>query len=291
MDWETYRDIWPNAAHSHFVSSRPHSWHVQMAGSGEAVLLLHGAGGATHSWRDLFPELAKDWHVLAPDLPGHGFTRLGALQRSGLTLMARDLATLLAVLEVQPSAIIGHSAGAALALELAMILPKRPRAIVTVNAALEDFRGVAGWLFPAMAKMLALNPFTAPTFATMARKGDVGKLIQSTGSEIDPVGAALYRACIGDARHVDGAITMMSQWHLSGLQSRLPDIAVPTLLLTGRKDQTVPPDGSRRAALRLPAGTHQCLGDLGHLAHEEAPEMVLAAIREHLAPAPQRQAG
>ena len=49
-------------------------WHVQMMGTGPQVLLLHGAGAATHSWRDVAPLLARDFTVIAPDLPGHGFT-------------------------------------------------------------------------------------------------------------------------------------------------------------------------------------------------------------------------
>ena len=43
-------------------------------GDGPDLLLLHGSGAATHSWRDLAPLLARDFRVIAPDLPGHGFT-------------------------------------------------------------------------------------------------------------------------------------------------------------------------------------------------------------------------
>ena len=47
-------------------------WHVQVAGDGPVLLLLHGTGAATHSWRDLLPLLAERFTVVAPDLPGHG---------------------------------------------------------------------------------------------------------------------------------------------------------------------------------------------------------------------------
>ena len=48
--------------------------HVQRLGRGPSMLLLHGTGASTHSFRDLLPALAEHFDVLAPDLPGHGFT-------------------------------------------------------------------------------------------------------------------------------------------------------------------------------------------------------------------------
>ncbi|MEM0936407.1 MAG: alpha/beta fold hydrolase BchO [Pseudomonadota bacterium] len=280
MDWASYADIWPHAATSRFVQARPHRWHVQLMGPEDApvLLLLHGTGGATHSWRDVAPRLAERFRVVVPDLPGHGFTRLGAMQRSSPDLMAQDLAALLGKLGTPPDAIVGHSAGGALALRLAQRGDARPRALVGLNAALESFAGAAGWLFPIMAKALALNPFVAPTFARMARPTGVERLIGGTGSRIDPLGLALYRACISDARHVDGALTMMAQWRLSALERALPRLELPTLLLAGTDDRAVPPSTSKRAAARLPEGRVELLPGLGHLAHEEAPEEITTRI-------------
>jgi len=288
MDWSDYAETWPNAQASRFVRARPHRWHVQVMGPEGApcVLLLHGTGGASHSWRDIAPALAASYRVIVPDLPGHGFTRLGALQRSSLDLMAADLATLAAQLDATPDAIVGHSAGGALALRMAQLAETPPRAVVGLNAALENFEGAAGWLFPMMAKALALNPFVAPTFARMARPAGIERLISGTGSRIDALGLALYRACISDARHVEGALTMMAQWRLTALEAALPRTAVPTLLLAGANDRAVPPETSRRAAARLPDATAEVLPRLGHLAHEEAPDEIarrlLAFLSRHL---------
>ena len=57
MRWPPPPD-WPLQAHSRQVFCAPHRWHVQDIGEGEIVLLLHGAGGSTHSFRDLIPLLA-----------------------------------------------------------------------------------------------------------------------------------------------------------------------------------------------------------------------------------------
>jgi len=280
MDWALYAETWPNADASGFHHVRPHRWHLQEMGPEEApvVLLLHGTGGASHSWRDVAPRLARHWRVLVPDLPGHGFTRLGALQRSSPDLMAADLGALLARRGAVPALLVGHSAGAALAFRLAQGAASPPAAIVGVNAALEPFEGPAGFLFPAMARALATNPFTAPLFSRLAGASAVDQMIGATGSRLDPLGRALYRACLADARHVDGALTMMAQWRLGGLAATLRQTNAPVLLLVGEEDRAVPPDTSERAAALIPEARVVRLPGLGHLAHEEAPDDVADRI-------------
>ena len=72
---------WPNRNASRHVFCAPHLWHVQEIGSGPTLLMIHGAGGASHSWRGLVPVLADHYHLVIVDLPGQGFTRLGARHR------------------------------------------------------------------------------------------------------------------------------------------------------------------------------------------------------------------
>lgn len=282
MEWARHKTVWPHAEHSRFVRAVPHRWHVQEMGQGPHLLLLHGAGGTTHSWRDLMPILARTHRVVAIDLPGQGFTRLGTKARSGLNPMAEDIARLCAQEGWQPRALIGHSAGAAVALRLADRLSGPPDAVIGINAALEPFDGAARWLFPMMAKMLALNPLTAPVLAATMTGPGVDNLLRGTGSDIDPAGRALYRAAIGDRRHVDGTLTMMAQWRPEDLMAHLPRIGLPVLLIAGDRDRAVSPDIATRAAALLPQGTALQLEGLGHLAHEEAPDMVAAHILRFL---------
>lgn len=285
MKWGQQALIWPNRAASRFVDCRPHRWHVQEMGPEDApaILLLHGAGGATHSWRDLMPALARQFRVVALDLPGQGFTRLGSKHRSGLDPTATDIASLATQEGWRFAALIGHSAGAALALRLAQKLEPVPVAVIGLNAALESFPGPAEWAFPVIAKMLSLNPMVPTVFAASAgTSAAVRSLIQSTGSTLDGEGIALYRAAISDAEHVEGALNMMAQWDLEGLQAALPGIDIPTLLIVGDGDRAVPPETSERAAKTLPNATVQHLPDLGHLAHEEAPDLVATRIAEFL---------
>jgi magnesium chelatase accessory protein len=262
---------WPNAGLSRFVACPPHNWHVQMTGTGPDLLLIHGAGGAVHSWRDLVVPLSARYRVLAIDLPGHGFTRLGTRRRSGLEPMSADIAALLRHLEVRPSAIVGHSAGAAIALQLAQILGPAPERIVSINGALENFPGLAGVLFPLIAKALALNPLTGAVVATTMSRKATQRLIEGTGSHIDARGIDLYTRLFRDRLHVSGTLGMMEQWSLNRLLPTLCDIPQPTLLLAGSRDVAVAPKASRTAAEHLPQGVFRSFADAGHLLHEEQP--------------------
>lgn len=272
---------WPDRDVSRHAYSPPHFWHVQEVGKGPALLMLHGAGGACHSWRGLTPLLRDHFRVITVDLPGQGFTRLGARHRCGLDAMAEDLRLLVQQEGWQPLAYIGHSAGAAVALRLAELCP--PKAVVGINAALGQFEGVAGWLFPAMAKVLAAAPFVAQIFSRLAgNPARVASLLASTGSQIDDRGQALYLHLLRMPSHVDATLSMMAQWTLDGLVARLPENDTPCLLLTASNDRAVPPSVSANAALRMPNARWHDIAGLGHLVHEEAPDIVAPLILEFL---------
>ena len=139
LAWDRDGLDWPNRDASQFVVAQGIKWHVQRLGSGPAILLLHGTGASTHSWRDLAPILADRFTVLAPDLPGHGFTRSLPRQRMTLPGMARAVAGLLQNLGVAPALVAGHSAGAAILARMSLdglstpsgVVGLRPRVAMT----------------------------------------------------------------------------------------------------------------------------------------------------------------
>jgi magnesium chelatase accessory protein len=290
MDWDRDLPTWPHADWSRRIECRPHRWHVQETGlasaEAETLLFLHGAGASTHSWRDVMPVLADRFHLVALDLPGQGFTRMGTRQRCGLDPMAQDIASLCATQKWTPRAIIGHSAGAAIGLRLSQLLTGKgggPPDVIGINASLAEFDGVAGWLFPVLAKLLAINPLTARIFTLGGgRISQARKLIESTGSHLDEVGLGYYARLIGDRDHVDGALRMMAQWSHGALLRDLPMVTARCLLITAAHDRAVPPETSHIAAARMPDATVMALSELGHLAHEEAPDLYAGIIRDFL---------
>jgi len=285
MRWPPPED-WPHRALSRQILSRPHRWHVQQAGRGPTLILLHGAGASAHSFAGLLPLLAQTHHAVAVDLPGQGFTQLGARHRCGLAEMAQDLAALIAQEGWQPAALIGHSAGGALALRLASRLDPMP-AVIGINPALGPFPGLAGLLFPAMAKLLSLTPGVAGAVARhAATPARVRALIQSTGSTLSEAALAPYCRLMADPAHVDATLLMMAQWELAPLLHDLPRLGCATLLLAGEADSAVPPHVADAAARRMPQARAERLAGLGHLAHEEDPARILQSITGFLATQP-----
>lgn len=277
-------ETWPHADVSRLVTGPVHRWHVQDMGAGDDLLLLHGAGGSTHSFRHMIPLLAQSFRVIALDLPGHGFTKLGARHRSGLSQMATDITALARQEGWTPRAIVGHSSGAAVALRMARTdLSKMPPHVIGINAALEEFSGLAGLLFPVMAKALSLLPGVSALFSgTASNPARVAALLEATGSKIDAEGVALYRDLVARRSHVDGTLMMMAQWNLRPLLADLPNHHAPVDFIVGSADATVPPDVSRRAAERMPNARLHRFEGLGHLSHEEKPDQTAQLITKML---------
>lgn len=279
---------WPYRTQGRKIRLSPHEWWVIDTGAPAAkpdapvVLMLHGAGGSGHSFRALIPLLSGTYRVIVPDLPGQGCTRAGGMRRLGLDAMAEDLTRLCVTAGFAPQAVIGHSAGAAIALRMADLAPLR--AIVGINAALGTFGGAAGVMFPLMARALAATPFVGGVVSRLwGTPATVAKLLAGTGSPLDAAGQAQYLTLVRDAPHVGGTLGMMSQWRLDGLMARLPSLAEPVLLIASDRDAAVPPKVSRDAAANMPNATYAEITGYGHLVHEEAAAKVADVLLPWLA--------
>lgn len=269
---------WPNREASRFIEAGGLNWHVQVMGQGPDLLLLHGTGGATHSWRDLAPLLAQRFRVIAPDLPGHGFTTARRAPDLSLPGMARSITALIGRLALKPEVVVGHSAGAAILARLCLDGAITPRLFVSLNGAFLPFEGLAGMTFPALAKMLFLNPFAPRLFAWAADHAAVANLLLGTGSKIEPRGVELYARLMRNPAHCAGALAMMANWNLETLAGDLKHLAVPTVLIVGNVDKAVPPGNASKVAALIPQASVERLPGLGHLAHEENPELVARLI-------------
>ncbi|MDP4024881.1 alpha/beta fold hydrolase [Methylobacterium sp. NEAU 140] len=281
-DWEREGRDWPHREASRFIEAAGLRWQVQEFGAPDspALLLLHGTGAANHSWRGLAPLLAEHFRVVAPDLPGHGFT--DPLRDADLSLpgMARAVAGLTEALGIAPVVVVGHSAGAAVLARMCLDGSIAPRLLAAVNGALAPLPGAAALLFPGMARMLFLNPITPKVFAWTADRAAVRRLIEGTGSGLDATGLDLYRRLFARAGHVRGALGMMANWDLAGLHRDLPRLSVRTLLVVGGADRAILPDTAFTLRDRLPDARVALIRGLGHLAHEEAPERVAEVLLE-----------
>lgn len=269
---------WPNRDASRIVDAGGLRWHVQIMGRGPCLLLLHGTGAATHSWRDLAPLLAPNFRVVAPDLPGHGFSDPMPSGRASLPGMASALGELLRTLSVEPEIVIGHSAGAAVAVK--MCLDKRicPRVILAFNGALVPFGGSAGHVFPSLARLLFLNPFVPRFFAWSAERKRVARLLAGTGSAIDARGVELYTRLFNNLGHVEATLAMMANWNLDELQRHIGQLDTKLVLVVGAGDRAVLPESAWQLKARVAKASVVTIPRLGHLAHEEDPAQFAALV-------------
>lgn len=277
--WERDGRDWPNREASRFVRAAGLRWHVQVMGQGPALLLAHGTAATTHSWRALAPLLATRFTVVAPDLPGHGFTEAPPAVSLTVPGMACALAELLDTLDLRPALAAGHSAGAAVLLRMCLDGRMAPRAVVSLNGALMPFGRSQSDFFSRMARLLAGLPFIPSLFAWRAQNRAVAeRLLRDTGSSIDARGVELYARMFRHAGHLRSALHMMANWDLHPLLRDLPRLGPALILIVGTADRAVPPSDSERLRQILPAARILRLPGLGHLAHEERPQQVAELI-------------
>jgi len=281
---------WPLSQYSQQVRSGELTWHVQSLGDGPLVCLLHGTGASTHSWRALATKLSKDFRVVMFDLPGHGQTTLPRSSGMSLTGMSHSIGALLKQLEVQPEFVVGHSAGAAIACQLTRDKHVSPAAIVSINGALQPFKGLAGQLFSPLAQLMANNEIVPSLVSWRVNQSDlVSRLLKDTGSVLDVQGQRYYEQLLKDKRHVRAALQMMARWDLNMLARHLPLLNVPLHLVVADNDKTVPPRQSIELVEKLKYGNLISLPALGHLAHEEAPVLFDSLLRDLFGSATQTQ--
>ncbi len=273
MDWAAHAAHWPLAEHSQFLNAGGIRWHVQRLGQGPVMLLLHGTGSGSFSWRGLMPLLAQHFTVVAPDLPGHAFTSRGPEGALSLPGMSEGLRALMLQMDLSPEVIVGHSAGAAIAAHMALQHGRMARCtLIGLNPAWLPLPGVASWLFGPAAKLAAINPLSAWATAKMAaRPGAIAQWVARTGSTLDAQGLDLYARVLSNAGHVHGVLSMMAAWRIKPLAARLHELQVPVCMAIGAQDQTVPPALAKQACGLMPHAQVWLQPGLGHLAHEEDP--------------------
>ncbi len=275
--WSVEGRDWPNRQHSRFIKSGGMAWHVQEMGDGPSLLLLHGTGASTHSFRDLAPALAQHFRVLMLDLPGHGFTAMPISKELSLGGMARLIGGVLSSVDFDPQIVVGHSAGAAILIAMSQAGAIRPSAIVSVNGALRPIRGAS--LFSPLAKLLFLNPLAPKLFAWRALSSEATRrLLESTGSQVDERGIELYQRLFRKPGHIAGTLGMMANWDLERLDQAIASLTMPLVLVAASGDKAVPADDADIVAARSRLARVVKLEFGGHLVHEEEPQRIADLI-------------
>lgn len=259
------------------------------AGHGAPVVLLHGIPTSAELWRPLLaPLAAAGMHVLAPDLPGYGSTRLPARADYSLGGAADVLAGWLRGAGLAPAWVVGHDAGGAVAQLLAVRAPDTVTRLTLVNS-------IADGSWPAPRARVSTLLARAGLYRPAARLGAVpnGFMRREIARGFaDASLAARFQPLVWDTKVTDPAGRAAFERHLAALTARdtaaaagaLHALTVPSQLVWGMADPFQPWAGpGRRLRALLPSASVHLLEGCGHFVPLECSPQLLTAMLE-LAP-------
>jgi pimeloyl-ACP methyl ester carboxylesterase len=275
--YRSFADVRREVPQSQFVRVGSQLVHVEQAGEGEPVLLLHGFGASSYSWRKVIPRLSASHRVIAMDLNGFGYTErpkdLASYTREG---QAALILGVLDALGIDRAHIVGHSYGGGLSLFLASTHPERFRTLVLVDSSAptypDDRRSRAASARPLanlFLRAFALRPSTV-------RRSLKASFFDDSLITPELVQAYLDRVRIEGTEDAFYGLTVPRR--VPGPRVHLEQIRVPTLAIWGAEDSLIPLASSRRSVARIPGSEFAVIENCGHLPMEEKPEELLAAL-------------
>lgn len=256
------------------------------------MVLVHGLGATNASMLPLIAALSRDFHVLAPDLPGHGGT-----QATGDAHRAQYLGTwLLSFMDqtcAEPAVLVGNSLGGRTALEAALLSPDVVRGLVLLCPAVA-FRKLRQFvpLVRLVRTEIAALPMKVPR--AVAMRG-----LRSLFADPNRVAQAWYEAAIDEFLRVFSVranrlaifsalrhVYLEEPFGETGFWDRLPALQPPALFLWGDHDNLVPAGFGRFVAQALPSAESVVIESCGHVPQFEHPELTARLTREFIAALP-----
>jgi len=273
---------------SMFVEINNISIHYKISGEGyPLIILLHGFGASTFSWREVMEPLSEEFTVVAFDRPGFGLTyrpfgeELKDFNPYSLEGQVELTALLIQYFGFEKAILIGNSAGGLTALETALKYPDKVLGLVLVDAAIYS-ANADSFLFRLLTstpQVRYLGPLVSRAFLGNSRNlldlawYDTGKL---TPDILEGYEKPLK------AENWDRALWELTLARKPYDYSKIPIIHVPSLVITGENDRIVPVEDSVRLAKELPLAQLSIIPDTGHLPHEESPGEFLEIVMPFL---------
>jgi pimeloyl-ACP methyl ester carboxylesterase len=256
------------------VASRRIAW--REAGHGEALVLVHGIGGYSASWKHQLAAFAHRYRVVAWDAPGYGGSEPLTTETPSPQDYAETLAALLQGIGIEAAHFVGHSVGAVMIAALC-----RSRAITPLSAVLLHPVTGSGAL-PADQR----ETIRRARIADLDRLGSRRFAIER-GRAI--LGRATPQAAVDEAMEVMAAVPQhgyRALWEMmcaADLFRDLDALTCPTLVLCGSDDPVSTEAACRTIAQRVPGAALKVFPGIGHYASIEAPDMFNAALGRFLA--------
>lgn len=256
-------------------------------GSGDTVLLVHGMAGSSVTWREILPQLAKKYRVIAPDLLGHGQSAKPRTDYS-LGAFAVGLRDLLDELEVDSATVVGHSLGGGIAMQFLYQHPDYCQRLVLISSG--GLGSDVGWMLRLLSAPGAelVMPLIAPSF--VLRAGDSVKSWLTSMGLRSPRGAEIWSSysSFSDAQTRESFLRTLRSvvdyrgQSVSALNRLTLKADLPTLAIWGEDDTIIPVDHAYAALEARPDCQLEVLPGVGHFAHVEAPTRVVALIDDFI---------
>jgi len=258
------------------------------AGTGPALLLIHGMAGTCENWREVIEPLARNHTVIAPDLPGHG-TSAGGPGDYSLGNLAAGLRDLLLVLGHDRATLVGHSLGGGIAMQFAYQFPEMVERLVLVSSG-----GLGLEVSPVLraAALPGADLFIAATASTGQKLGGaIGRGLSAIGmkpaADVAEV-ARGYASLSEPARRKAFLATLRSVVGTEGQRVSATDRfylaeEVPMLIVWGARDPIIPVGHGEEAHAALPGSTLEIFEGAGHMPQLEQPGHFIAVLERFLA--------
>ena len=249
--------------------------HFVESGQGEAVVLIHGLGASTHSFRHTIPVLAQHFRVIALDLKGFGYSARPAEGDYSLTAHADLVGQVMDQIGVARATVLGHSMGGAVAMRLALRAPERVSRLVLVDSATDREMGAGA---TASKLLRPLMPLGALLFL---HRRSLRRLLLSTAVH-DPahwtpetLDAHFYPTRMKGHLRALGALLAQRGRDEPLTPAQLHQ---PTLILWGEHDRWLPLSRGEELAGLIPNARLLPVPSAGHLPLEEQPEFCNRAL-------------
>jgi pimeloyl-ACP methyl ester carboxylesterase len=252
------------------------------AGSGPAIVLVHGLGGAAANWISVAPALVRSWRVLVLELPGHGGSAPLAAAPN-LSPFADRVAGVLEREGVARAAAVGHSLGASVVLRLAIRHPHLVNSVVLAGAAGISSRRRAAVYGLRLSALLQPGRRIAPYRRRIAVSPFLRALVFGGWGASDAAAMPTEAAegfLAGPATHSDTASAVRALL-LEDPREELERVTCPSLVLWGARDTQLSLADAFEYTRRLGARL-RVIADCGHLLIGERPDACLDAIERFL---------
>ncbi|WP_430641301.1 alpha/beta fold hydrolase [Bradyrhizobium forestalis] len=248
----------------------------EAAGDPSAIplIFLHGIGGAARAWRQQLATFGDRFRAIAWDMPGYGGS--APLTSVSIAALAKALQQFIEQLGASRPILIGHSIGGMIVQKWLGQSPKLARALVLAQTSPAFGKADGDWQKSFIAARLG------PLDRGETMKSLAPSLVKElVGDDPDPNGMEVARECMGSVPEASYRAMMLA---LIGFDQRstLGNISVPTLLLSGSKDNNAPAPMMAKTATYIPGAEYVELAGVGHLANLERPDAFDEALGRFL---------